>query len=238
MRTLFHLSLIAAGTVAATAQVLHPDVRDKVTDTPAQPAQGGSSQVGGGGQNQNQQKSNSPMGNELPFFDPSGEVVAWNGHTWAATDNRLIAARFERFLNEPEEDSEAAKEYRETIAQILEQVSPHHPGGPNFAGGVRLLPKASSFPADAKLCDSLSQAIYTAVYNGLVDPERPRTWMELLFLSATNLSATGLGDVLPIHSAARVLVVLEQFCGVGYIAVVVARLIGLTVAGAGRVPWT
>jgi tetratricopeptide (TPR) repeat protein len=103
------------------------------------------------------------MGNELPFFDPSGEVVAWNGHTWAATDNRLIAARFERFLNEPEEDSEAAKEYRETIAQILEQVSPHHPGGPNFAGGVRLLPRASSFPADAKLCDSLSQAIYTAV---------------------------------------------------------------------------
>ena len=163
MRTFLSLSLIAAGTVAATAQVLHPDVRDKVTDTPAQPAQGGSSQVGGGGQNQNQQKSNSPMGNELPFFDPSGEVVAWNGHTWAATDNRLIAARFERFLNEPEEDSEAAKEYRETIAQILEQVSPHHPGGPNFAGGVRLLPKASSFPADAKLCDSLSQAIYTAV---------------------------------------------------------------------------
>jgi hypothetical protein len=163
MRTLFHLSLIAAGTVAATAQVLHPDVRDKVTDTPAQPAQGGTTPVGGGGQNQEQKKSNSPFGNELPFFDPAGEVVAWNGRTWAATDNRLIAARFERFLNEPEEDSEAAREYRETISQILEQVSPHHPGGPNFAGGVRLLPKASSFPADAKLCDSLSQAIYTAV---------------------------------------------------------------------------
>ncbi len=163
MRTFLSLSLIAAGTVAATAQVLHPDVRDKVTDTPAQPAQGGSSQVGGGGQNQDQKKSNSPFGNELPFFDPSGEVVAWNGHTWAATDNRLMAARFERFLNEPEEDSEAAREYRETIAQILEQVSPHHPGGPNFAAAVRLLPRASSFPADAKLCDSLSQAIYTAV---------------------------------------------------------------------------
>lgn len=76
------------------------------------------------------------------------------------------------------------------------------------------------------------QAIYPGAFTGLVEPERPRTWMELLFLSATNLSATGLGDVLPIHSAARVLVVLEQICGVGYIAVVVSRLIGLTVAGA------
>lgn len=163
MRTLLSLSLIAAGSLVATAQVLHPDARDKVTDSPTPPARnGGTENVGGGGQQQ-QQKSNSPFGNELPFFDPSGEVVAWNGRTWAATDNRLMAARFERFLNEPEEDSEAAREYRETIAQILEQVSPHHPGGPNFAGGVRLLPKASSFPADAKLCDSLSQAIYTAV---------------------------------------------------------------------------
>jgi tetratricopeptide (TPR) repeat protein len=162
MRTILRLSLIAAGTVAATAQVLHPDVRDKVTDTPAPPAQGG----GQGGSQQTTQepkKNNSPFGNELPFFDPSGETVAWNGHTWAATDNRLLAARFERYLNEPEDNSEAAKEYRDTIWQILEKVSPHHPGGPDFAAGVKLLPRASSFPADAKLCDSLSQAIYTAV---------------------------------------------------------------------------
>lgn len=75
------------------------------------------------------------------------------------------------------------------------------------------------------------QAVYAGAFTGLVEPERPRTWMELLFLSATNLSATGLGDVLPIHPFARVLVMLEQFCGVGYIALVVSRLIGLTVAG-------
>lgn len=162
MRTLLSLFLIAAGTVAATAQVLHPDVRDKVTDTPAPATQGGGE---GGSQQPAQQpkKDSSPFGSELPFFDPSGETVAWNGHTWAASDNRLLAARFERYLNEPEDDSEAAKEYRELISQILEKVSPHHPGGPDFAAAVKLLPRASSFPADAKLCDSLSQAIYTAV---------------------------------------------------------------------------
>ena len=53
------------------------------------------------------------------------------------------------------------------------------------------------------------------------------TFLELLFLSFTNLSATGLGDILPISSPARVLAMLEQFSGVGYVAMVVSRLIGL-----------
>ncbi|MBB5350356.1 hypothetical protein HNR46_000580 [Haloferula luteola] len=102
-------------------------------------------------------------GNELPFLDPSSELVSWNGHSWSATDNRLVSARFERYLNEPADDSEQAVEYRKTIAEILACISPHHEGGPDFSGGVALLPRASSYPGDAKLCDSLSQAIYAAV---------------------------------------------------------------------------
>ncbi len=64
---------------------------------------------------------------------------------------------------------------------------------------------------------------------GATHPEQPRTFLELLFLSFTTLSATGLGDVLPITPIARVLVMLEQFAGIAYIAVVVSRLIGLTI---------
>ena len=72
------------------------------------------------------------------------------------------------------------------------------------------------------------QAWYPGSFTGF-EPERPRTWMELLFYSFTNLSATGLGDVLPVSAPARVLTMLEQFAGVGYIATVVSRLIGLTI---------
>lgn len=72
------------------------------------------------------------------------------------------------------------------------------------------------------------QAWYPGSFTGAVEPERPRSWIELLFLSFTNLSAVGLGDVIPLGQAARVLVMLEQFAGVGYVAVVVSRLIGLT----------
>ena len=73
------------------------------------------------------------------------------------------------------------------------------------------------------------QAWYPDSFTGMVEPERPRQWMELLFLSFTVLSSVGLSDIVPIGSPARVLVMLEAFVGVGYIATVVSRLIGLTV---------
>jgi hypothetical protein len=63
---------------------------------------------------------------------------------------------------------------------------------------------------------------------GALNPGRPSTFLELLSLSFTNLTATGLGDILPVGPLARVLVMLEQSAGVGYIAVVVSRLIGMT----------
>jgi hypothetical protein len=62
-----------------------------------------------------------------------------------------------------------------------------------------------------------------------VDAQDPRTWMELLFLSFTTLSRTGLSDVVPVKPFARSLVMVEQLAGVGYIAIVVSRLVGLTV---------
>jgi hypothetical protein len=61
-------------------------------------------------------------------------------------------------------------------------------------------------------------------------PEHPRTWMELLFLSFTTLSGVGLGDIVPLKPMARALVMLQEFSGVMYIALVVSRLIALTVS--------
>ena len=95
-----------------------------------------------------------------------------------------------------------------------------------FAAGATFTLLAWGFAYAYFVC----QAWYPGSFVGLVEPERPREWMELLFLSFTNLSATGLGDVLPISAPARALAILEQFAGVGYIAVVVSRLIGLSIA--------
>ena len=94
-----------------------------------------------------------------------------------------------------------------------------------FAAGATFTLIAWGFAYVYLVC----QAWYPGSFAGVARPGEPRTFIELLFLSFTNLSAVGLGDVLPINSPARVLVMLEQFAGVAYIAVVVSRLIGLTI---------
>ncbi len=94
-----------------------------------------------------------------------------------------------------------------------------------FAAGATFTLLAWGFAYAFFVC----QAWYPGSFVGAMRPEEPRTWLELLFLSFTTLSATGLGDILPVSSPARVLVMLEQFAGVAYIAVVVSRLVGLTI---------
>ena len=66
-------------------------------------------------------------------------------------------------------------------------------------------------------------------FTGMVEPERARDWVELLFLSFSTLSGVGNGDIIPIGPQARVLVMLEQAAGIGYIAIVVSRVIGLSI---------
>ena len=72
------------------------------------------------------------------------------------------------------------------------------------------------------------QAADPGSFTAAVNPEAERTWMELLFLSFTTLSSTGLSDIVPVHPFARGVVMLEQLAGLTYIAMVVSRLVGLT----------
>ena len=68
-------------------------------------------------------------------------------------------------------------------------------------------------------------------------PPGDRSWFDLLFLSFTTLTSVGLSDIVPVLPNARSLVMVEQVAGVLYIALVVARLVGLTVvAGRGQQP--
>lgn len=99
-----------------------------------------------------------------------------------------------------------------------------------FAAGATFTLIAWGFAYVYLVC----QTWYPGSFVGTSRAGEPRTFIELLFLSFTNLSAAGLGDILPITSLARVLVMLEQFAGVAYIAVVVSRLIGLTIVRRGR----
>jgi len=108
------------------------------------------------------------------------------------------------------------------IAYMLRDV--HVSSDELYAAGATFTLIAWGFAYAFFVC----QDLYPGSFTGF-EPERERTWLELLFFSVSNLSATGLGDVLPVGSPARVLTIFEQIAGVGYIATVVSRLIGLTI---------
>ena len=94
-----------------------------------------------------------------------------------------------------------------------------------FAVGATFTLVAWAFAYTYTVCQAIEPGSFTAA----IDPSGERSWMELLFLSFTTLSSTGLGDVVPVKPFARGLVMLEQVAGLAYVAVLVSRLVGLTI---------
>jgi hypothetical protein len=94
-----------------------------------------------------------------------------------------------------------------------------------FAIGATFTLVAWGFAYTYTVCQAIEPGSFTAA----VDPADPRSWIELLFLSFTTLTSTGLSDVIPIKPFARGLSMIEQLAGLTYVAVLVSRLVGLTV---------
>ncbi|EJM75881.1 Inner membrane protein involved in colicin E2 resistance [Pseudomonas sp. GM49] len=62
---------------------------------------------------------------------------------------------------------------------------------------------------------------------GQLDFVQPGTFFKLIYFSLTTLTTTGYGDVIPMTNHARSLVMVEEFSGVFYVGVVIARFAGL-----------
>lgn len=56
-----------------------------------------------------------------------------------------------------------------------------------------------------------------------------RTWFELLYLSFASLTGVGLSNVTPVTQVAQSWTMLEQLIGVLYVAMVISRMVALTV---------
>ena len=93
-----------------------------------------------------------------------------------------------------------------------------------FAAGATFTLLAWAFAFAFSVCQIWHPGSFTAALH----PETQRSWMELLSLSFSMLSGVGLSDIMPVRPQARTLVMLSQFAGVMYIALVVSRLIALS----------
>ena len=73
------------------------------------------------------------------------------------------------------------------------------------------------------------QVIWPQSFTATIAPDAQRTWFEMLFLSFTNLTSVGLSDITPILPHARSWVMIEQVAGLMYVALVISRIVGLTI---------
>jgi hypothetical protein len=95
-----------------------------------------------------------------------------------------------------------------------------------FAVGATFTLVAWAFAYTYIVCQAIDPGSFTADQN----PGADRSWVELLFLSFTTLTSVGLSDVAPVRPFARGLVMLEMLGGLAYVAMLVSRVVGLTVA--------
>lgn len=95
-------------------------------------------------------------------MDPASETVTWDGRIWNINNNRIFQARFERYLNEPEETAEVDQEYNKILREILDLLQPGRATPQNLDEAFNLLLVASEFERDAMICDSIANQVHSA----------------------------------------------------------------------------
>lgn len=79
-----------------------------------------------------------------------------------------------------------------------------------------------------RLLSTVQPDAFAAVVKGNVSPRV--SWPDCLFFSFVTLTSTGYGDIVPMTAHARSLAMLESVSGTMYMAVLVARLVGVYAA--------
>lgn len=196
----FAVFVLAGSSLAAFAQV--PDSAPSQASsapTPTGPPPSGAGTVPSGG-------GSSFLGKDMPFFDPGSEIVQWDGRSWSINNNRLFEARFEKFLNAPESDSESDREYNKIISKILDLLAPNRVTPKSLDEAFELLPRAAQFDIDARLCDAIANQVYAAwlarrandrllAANQSLEEERKRLeWNSRMAAQGQTLGAPGGND--------------------------------------------
>lgn len=102
------------------------------------------------------------LGKDVPFLDPGSEIVQWDGKTWNINNNRIFEARFEKFLNAPEATTESDRDYNRILTAIMDKLAPNKITPKSTDEAFQLLPQASQFDIDARLCDAIANQVYAA----------------------------------------------------------------------------
>jgi len=136
----------------------------QVYTAPTQPGGGGSAPQSNNttivNKSPQQSGNNQTVGNDVPYFDPTTDTFSFDGKQFNVNDNRIFRARFEKYINAEASTSENDLAYRAAIRSILDTLSPHNRESAKFPKAVAQLQNAAEYPQDARLCESLANAVY------------------------------------------------------------------------------
>lgn len=161
MKTTLAITIFSLTAIPLIAQVPDkPQPASKPAPVTSTPTSSSSSGTSSG--SSSSQKSQPLFGGLLPTFNPGSEFVTWNGQNWNINNNRIFEARFEKYLNAPEETTATDKQYQAIVNKILSDLAPQNLTNQSLDEAFKLLPKASNYEIDARLCDALADAVYSA----------------------------------------------------------------------------
>ncbi len=98
----------------------------------------------------------------MPQIDPSNNVVSWDGQHWNIANQTLFRARFEKFLNAPEQTDAEYAAYQAVMDQISAKLDPVGYTPQNLDDAWALLQKASTARIDSGLSGALADVVHTA----------------------------------------------------------------------------
>jgi len=151
------LLLLLALCSAATLRAQVPDAPAPSNPQPQQPAAPASSAP-----IKNAQPGSSFLGKDLPMLNPGNEILSWDGKNWNVTNQRFFQARFEKYLNAPEETTGEDLKYQTLLRAILTKLAPENDSYTATLEAWKMLPQASNYTIDAHLSDALADAVYSS----------------------------------------------------------------------------
>lgn len=166
MKALYILPLIPLAAAVATAQM--------PTNTPQSfDLSGKSTQAQSGVRNDDPNSfGETPppqlLGMELPLLDPSTDTVSYGGGKFDVGNNAMVRERFEKYLNQTPDDTEASRKYRRSIEKLIDLTQKYSKNAGPVGSKVLVkigmtLYDISDYPGDGQQAGALASGMVSAL---------------------------------------------------------------------------
>lgn len=108
------------------------------------------------------------LGMEMPLLDPSTDTISYNGGKFDVGNNAMVRERFEKYLSQTPDDTEASRKYRRTIEKLIDLTQKYSKNAGPVGSKVLVkigmtLYDISDYPGDGQQAGTLASGIVSAL---------------------------------------------------------------------------